>query len=660
MTKMKKQIISWGMMLAATFTLTNCAQEIANPNEQPETAGYPFEIVASTVDTKTVNDGMATKWAEGDQINLFHAVCDGTDYKNNGAFTVKDVEEGSFNGNLCETLDPEEEYDWYAFYPYDSKISTPANTKACYLTVACKSSSAQTQTGNDSMAHIAGANYPIAGKASAVSAGSLPSIEMAHVTSLLEVVVTNGSDEDLTVTDIVVNAPELLVGTFYIDFTGEITEDSFVSSGADYTSKTAKLGVNGAEPLAKGESAKFYLAVKPFTAAAGTTIELYVNTQLKSLELPSDVTFSAGKIKTLNFTYDATAASGPETLTVEEFLAKDVNAAVWYQLTGRVSNIANTQYGNFDLVDETGSVYVYGLTTEKVSSNNQSFSKLGLKEGDVLTLIGTRAVYNGTAQVGGPAYYVSHLAACEAPVIACEDNVVKITSTEAGATIYYTTNGDEPTVESPVYKAPIELEEGDDFTVKAIVVADGMASSVVASCPCMWIDPNSGGPTSGTELFSEDFSGLTTWSSTNASTLKVNNLTWTSAGGSMYAQNGCIKFGKGTAASNVGVKLPMITSITSPTTVKLTFKAVSSDSAYKLKVTGTNCTVGTLTPSAMTRYSSAINSGAETATALQNAFDSSTEFSVEITGMSANSQITIVADGTAKRWYLDDVKITVK
>ena len=69
---MKKQIISWGMMLAAAFTLTNCAKEIEGPAQEPETNGYPFEIVASAVSTKTVNDGMATKWEENDKINLFH------------------------------------------------------------------------------------------------------------------------------------------------------------------------------------------------------------------------------------------------------------------------------------------------------------------------------------------------------------------------------------------------------------------------------------------------------------------------------------------------------------------------------------------------------------------------------------------------------------
>lgn len=95
-------------------------------------------------------------------------------------------------------------------------------------------------------------------------------------------------------------------------------------------------------------------------------------------------------------------------LTVAEFLAKSVDASIYYRLTGTIKNLKNKEYGNFDLVDETGSVYVYGLTTEKTGSNDKSFSKLGLKEGDVLTLEGTRAAYNGVAQVGGPAYYISH------------------------------------------------------------------------------------------------------------------------------------------------------------------------------------------------------------------------------------------------------------
>ena len=93
-------------------------------------------------------------------------------------------------------------------------------------------------------------------------------------------------------------------------------------------------------------------------------------------------------------------------VTVKEFLEKNVDDNVYYQLTGTIANLTNETYGNFDLVDETGTVYVYGLKASQDASN-QSFGELGLKEGDIVTLVGTRAEFKGEAQVGG-AYYISH------------------------------------------------------------------------------------------------------------------------------------------------------------------------------------------------------------------------------------------------------------
>ena len=75
-------------------------------------------------------------------------------------------------------------------------------------------------------------------------------------------------------------------------------------SGDGFVSKTAMLEVKNGTPLAKGESAKFYLAVKPFEAAAGAELTLDVNGCTKKIELASNVKFHAGKIKTLNFSYD--------------------------------------------------------------------------------------------------------------------------------------------------------------------------------------------------------------------------------------------------------------------------------------------------------------------------------------------------------------------
>ena len=87
-----------------------------------------------------------------------------------------------------------------------------------------------------------------------------------------------------------------------------------------------------------------------------------------------------------------------------------MSGSVWYEITGTISNIEASDYGNFTITDETGSIYVYGLTSEwrADGKNDQSFPELGLKAGDILTLAGTRDEYKDEPQIGGPAYYISH------------------------------------------------------------------------------------------------------------------------------------------------------------------------------------------------------------------------------------------------------------
>ncbi|WP_211315933.1 endonuclease [Oceanobacillus chungangensis] len=67
--------------------------------------------------------------------------------------------------------------------------------------------------------------------------------------------------------------------------------------------------------------------------------------------------------------------------------------------------------------------------------------------------------------------------------------VTLATGTE-GATIYFTTNGDEPTEESVIYKEPIVLEQ--DTTIKAIAVKEGLKASNVASFAYKVFDQEAG------------------------------------------------------------------------------------------------------------------------------------------------------------------------
>lgn len=105
-----------------------------------------------------------------------------------------------------------------------------------------------------------------------------------------------------------------------------------------------------------------------------------------------------------------TPSTDAKKVTVAEFNAAEVNENVWYQLTGTVENLKDgDQYGNFDLKDETGSVYVYGLLSEK-GGEKKKFQDLaaakGIKNGSKITIIGTRGVHNDKIEVMN-AYFVS-------------------------------------------------------------------------------------------------------------------------------------------------------------------------------------------------------------------------------------------------------------
>lgn len=99
-----------------------------------------------------------------------------------------------------------------------------------------------------------------------------------------------------------------------------------------------------------------------------------------------------------------------KSVTVAEFNAAAESTDVWYQLTGTVKNLTDGDiYGNFDLEDETGSVYVYGLLSEK-GSEKKKFQELvaakGITNGCKLTIVGNRGSYKDKIEVMN-AYFVS-------------------------------------------------------------------------------------------------------------------------------------------------------------------------------------------------------------------------------------------------------------
>lgn len=159
-----------------------------------------------------------------------------------------------------------------------------------------------------------------------------------------------------------------------------------------------------------------------FTLSAETTVALvvmnpknsnYATAQNILVDDATLVTADGGLADGSNPTPDPDPTPDPadvQTVTVAEFNAAAESTSVWYQLTGTISNLKDGDiYGNFDLTDETGSVYVYGVLSEKGGAKKlfqDLVAQHGITNGTTITIIGNRGSYQGKIEVMN-AYFVS-------------------------------------------------------------------------------------------------------------------------------------------------------------------------------------------------------------------------------------------------------------
>lgn len=169
------------------------------------------------------------------------------------------------------------------------------------------------------------------------------------------------------------------------------------------------------------------IASTVFTVPAGTeSLCIYISASVASAYRIDDIVLSPSETAGTEIDFskgedlgtgggDEPEVKEPVVVTVAEFLAAAESNNQPYTLTGVISGSVNEQYGNFDLVDETGTVYVYGLTKTNLgygTKNDLSYKELGLKKGDTVTLTGFRGSY--TDKEGNKkdevvyAYYVDH------------------------------------------------------------------------------------------------------------------------------------------------------------------------------------------------------------------------------------------------------------
>ena len=184
---------------------------------------------------------------------------------------------------------------------------------------------------------------------------------------------------------------------------GNVTFDMGDTKDATTTFKAFQVAGTDGEKLADG-----------YTVNAGDEVVIYGPIYNYQGNTPETSGKSAAQIVTINGKKTSEGSGGTpssevKTVTIAEFNAAAESTDVWYQLTGTIKSLKEgDKYGNFNLEDATGSVYVYGLLSEKGGAK-QKFQELvaaqGLQAGTKITIIGNRSSYNGQIQVAN-AYFV--------------------------------------------------------------------------------------------------------------------------------------------------------------------------------------------------------------------------------------------------------------
>jgi len=135
-----------------------------------------------------------------------------------------------------------------------------------------------------------------------------------------------------------------------------------------------------------------WLTVSPTSGSAGeTSVTFSAAGALDGRSAVLKITCD-GKEQTVNVIQGVSVVS--EVSCAEVIAGPDSKT---YRVTGTVTNIVNTTYGNWYLQDATGEIYIYGTLDAKGAEKN--FLSLGLEVGDEVTVEGPKSTYNGTVEL---------------------------------------------------------------------------------------------------------------------------------------------------------------------------------------------------------------------------------------------------------------------
>ncbi len=250
---------------------------------------------------------------------------------------------------------------------------------------------------------------------------------------------------------------------------------SYVSIDSDGGSATVNISAAYSWTIDAADTDSWLEFDKLSGSAGSTTLTLSAEASVDGRETSFNIDLDNGDTQIINVIQ---GVSGITTATCAEVIAGP--DAKTFQVTGTVTAIANTTYGNFYLADDTGSIYIYGLMVDGSYPNGT----MPFSVGDEVTVSGPKTTYGTTVEL------------VDAELISVNKSLISVESVDVdelpleGGTVTYTLScsGDGVTVAIP--------EDAQDWlSIKSITSTSGSAVIVFQA------EANTGGDRSTTITF---------------------------------------------------------------------------------------------------------------------------------------------------------------
>ena len=171
-------------------------------------------------------------------------------------------------------------------------------------------------------------------------------------------------------------------------------DQSYVGISPEGGSQTINLTATGSWTAA---SKVDWITITPASGSAGATTLTITAAPAEETRETTIAIECDGQTQNINVIQQAEKTERPVS-TIAEVIAAGAGS---FRVRGTVTKVANEQYGNFYVEDETGSIYIYGVKDSQgyPKDGKGGWARFGIEVGDIVTVEGPYTLYGSTHEL---------------------------------------------------------------------------------------------------------------------------------------------------------------------------------------------------------------------------------------------------------------------